>query len=170
MALIKEISGRSMCFAAGSRAAENAVLAGSVTLCEGANVWYGAVLRGDTGTITIGKNSTVEDQCVLHGTVFVGEDCVIGHGAMLHHCELGDRVLIGIGAIVLSGAKIGTGSIVAAGAVVTEGTVIPPGSMVMGVPGRIKRQVSQEEQERTRLSAGNYLRYAAEQLPPAKEE
>ena len=165
MAVIRRIDGLEMKIDPMSRIAENATLVGSVRLMEGVNIWYGAVLRGDCGCITVGRDSAVEDNCVLHGQVSIGEDCVIGHGAILHRCILGDCVLIGMGAVILSGAVIGEGSIIAAGAVVTEGAQIPAGSLVMGVPGRIRGPVSENHWQEMRGNAANYRCIAEAQLP-----
>ena len=169
MAVIKKPEGTEMKIHPQARVAENATLIGNVVLEEGANIWYGAVLRGDTGTITVGKNSAVEDNCVVHGTVTIGEDCIIGHSAVLHHCELGERVLIGMGAVVLSGAKIGDDSIIAAGAVVTEGARIPAKSKVMGVPGTVKSTVAEGYSKEAVRDAKEYRMIAEEQLPAAGE-
>ena len=129
--------------------ADNAVLAGDVTLAEGSSVWYGAVLRADTGRITIGAGSNVQDNAVLHTgpglDVVVGRNVSIGHSAVVHGCTVGDDCLIGMHATVLNGAVIGDGSLVAAGALVTENAVIPAGSLVVGVPGKVVRAVSEKQ-------------------------
>ncbi len=126
--------------------ADNATLAGNVTLAEDSSVWYGAVLRADTGCITIGVGSNVQDNAVLHTgpglDVVVGRNVSIGHSAVVHGCTVGDDCLIGMHATILNGAVIGDGSLVAAGAVVTENTVVPAGSLVVGVPGKVVRKVS----------------------------
>ena len=166
MAIIRRLNGHEMTLHPEARVAENAVLVGSVSLEEGASVWYGAVLRGDMGTIRVGKGSAVEDNCILHGAVTLGDNCIIGHGAILHHCTVGNGVLIGMGATVLSGAEIGEGSIVAAGALVTENKIIPPGSMVMGVPGKIVKQVPAEKQADTLNGVRTYRELALAQLEP----
>ncbi len=127
-------------------AAENATIAGSVRLEKNSSVWYGAVLRADTGRITIGENSNVQDNAVLHTgpglDVTIGRGVSIGHGAIVHGCTVGDNCLIGMHATILNGAVIGAGSLIAAGALVPEGTVIPAGSLVIGVPGKVVRPVS----------------------------
>ena len=165
MTLIKELPGMEMNIADRALIAENCSLIGEIEIEEGANIWYGAVLRGDTGKITVKKNSAVEDNCVLHGNILIEEDCIIGHSAVLHHCTLGKRVLIGMGATVLSGAVIGEGSVIAAGAVVTEGTVIPPHSMVMGIPGTIRRETSDAWFAIMHRDALQYRELAEAQLP-----
>ena len=126
--------------------ADNAVLAGDVTLAEGSSIWYGAVLRADTGRIVIGAGSNVQDNAVLHTgpglDVVVGRNVSIGHSAVVHGCTVGDDCLIGMHATVLNGAVIGDGSLVAAGALVTENMVVPAGSLVVGVPGKVVKAVS----------------------------
>lgn len=124
--------------------APNAVVVGDVVLENNVSVWYGAVIRGDCGRIQIGENTNVQDNCVLHDPITIGKGCTIGHGALVHGCEIGDHTMIGMGAIVLSGAKIGSHCVVAAGAVVKENMVIPDGHLVMGVPARIVGPTRQE--------------------------
>ena len=129
--------------------APGAILRGDVTLGESVSVWYNAVLRADQESITIGKGSNIQDNCVLHGDpgnhIVVGENVTVGHGAILHGCTVEDQCLIGMNAVVLDKAVIGAGSIVGAGAVVASGSVIPPGSLVLGVPGKVKKSLSPEE-------------------------
>ena len=142
----------------------SAQVIGDVVLGENASVWMNAVLRGDVNSIRIGAGSNVQDCAVLHGMrnlypVIVGERCTIGHNATVHGCVLEDDVLIGIGAVVLNGARIGAGSIVAAGAVIPERTVIPPRSLVAGVPGKVRRAVTDEDLRLIRMYANNYLDY-----------
>lgn len=129
--------------------AGNATVIGDVTLGDGVSVWFGAVIRADKDRISIGRSSNVQDNAVVHTSrgfpVTLGTQVSVGHGAILHGCTIGDRVLVGMGAIIMNGAEIGQGSLIAAGAVVTEGTKIPPGSVVMGVPGKVVRPVSPEQ-------------------------
>ena len=124
--------------------APNASVIGQVELAADVSVWFGAVIRGDNEPIRIGARTSIQDNCVLHvDTGFpmtIGEDCTIGHLAMLHGCTIGSSVLVGIGAIVLNGAEVGAGSIIGAGALVTEGRQVPPGSVVLGAPGKVVRQ------------------------------
>ena len=119
--------------------AENATLAGSVRLEKNSSVWYGAVLRADTGRIAIGENSNVQDNAVLHTgpglDVTVGRGTSVGHGAVVHGCTVGDGCLIGMHATILNGAVIGDGCLIAAGALVPENMQVPAGSLVIGVPG-----------------------------------
>ena len=138
------------------------------------SVWMNAVLRGDVHSITLGSCSNVQDNAVLHGQrgvwpVVVGDRCTIGHGAIVHGCVLEDDVLVGMGAIVMNGARVGAGSIIAAGAVVTEGTQIPAGSLVAGVPGRIRRALGSTDLDLIRTYAQNYVEYTAMYLAEAGE-
>ncbi len=149
--------------------APNAVALGKVELCEDASVWFSAVLRGDNEVIRVGARSNIQDGCVLHTDpgfpLTIGADCTIGHMVMLHGCTIGDGSLIGIGSIVLNGAKIGAGSLVGANTLITEGKEFPPRSMILGSPGKVVRELSQEESDRLKGSAGRYVanwkRYAA---------
>ena len=140
--------------------APDANLIGNVTLAEGASVWFGATLRGDNERITLGAGSNVQENCVLHTDMgyplIIGEDCTIGHKAMLHGCTIGDGTLIGMAATILNGAKIGAGCLIGAGALITEGKVIPDGSLVMGAPGRIVRALDADARARLLKSAVNY--------------
>ncbi len=142
-----------------------ATLIGRVRLEADANVWYGTVLRGDTEHITVGRSSNIQDGCVVHADpgfpATVGEGVTVGHRAVLHGCTVGDHSLIGMGAVVLNGAVIGEGSLIAAGAVVLEGTEVPPGSMVAGTPGKVRRELTEDEQAALRISAQTYVANAA---------
>ena len=124
---------------------DGARVAGDVTLGKGVSVWYNAVLRGDEGAITVGEETNIQDGAVLHEETVVGKGCTIGHNAIVHGCTVGDNVLIGMNATVLTGAKIGHGSIIAAGALVKENAVIPPNSLVVGVPGAVKRTIDRQD-------------------------
>jgi carbonic anhydrase/acetyltransferase-like protein (isoleucine patch superfamily) len=155
----------------GSRVHPSAVLMGAVTVGEHSSLWPCAVLRADVSEIRVGKRSSIQDGAVLH-TDFdlpcvVGDDCVVGHQACLHGCTIGDRSLVGIHAIVLSGAVIGEESVIGAGALVGEGKVIPPRSLVLGVPGRVVRQVTDEEAKAVQKGAKEYL-VLMKQLPEMK--
>ncbi len=149
--------------------APNAVLLGKVKLEEEASVWFGAVLRGDNELITVGARSNVQDGSVLHTDpgfpLTIGEDCTIGHMAMLHGCTSGRGSLVGIGSIIMNGARIGEECVIGAGALVSEGKEIPARSMVIGSPGKIVRQVTDAEAERfggaARRYVTNWKRYAA---------
>jgi carbonic anhydrase/acetyltransferase-like protein (isoleucine patch superfamily) len=153
--------------------APDAVITGDVVLGDKVNIWYGAVLRGDSGAITVGEGTNVQDNCVLHcdpGTpLTVGKFCTIGHGAIVHGCTVGDHVLIGMGATLLNGCKIGDGAIIGAGALVPGGMEVPPGMLVVGVPGKVLRPVKPEEQASQEANIREYLSLARESLPLAGE-
>ena len=156
-----------------ARLADNTVVIGDVHLEENANIWYGSVLRGDSGPMRIGAGSNVQDNCVLHcefgGSLTVGRNVTVGHAAILHGCVVEDNCLIGMGATILDRAVIGEGSIIGAGALVPVGKVIPPRSLVMGIPGKIIREVTDEELAHTLSNAEHYIELGQEQLTPAKE-
>jgi carbonic anhydrase/acetyltransferase-like protein (isoleucine patch superfamily) len=137
---------------------------GNVELGENASVWFGAVIRGDTECIRIGRNTNIQDASVLHADVgkplTLGDNVTVGHQVMLHGCTVGDGSLIGIGAIVLNGAKIGKGCIVGAGSLVTEGKEFPDGSMIIGSPAKVVRELSAEQQQGLILSAVHYVENA----------
>jgi len=141
--------------------APTACLIGRVVLSPGASVWYGAVLRGDNETITIGENSNFQDNCVAHTDMGfpldIGASCTIGHMAVLHGCTVRDGALIGIGATILNGAVIGQNCIIGAHALIPEGKSIPPRSLVMGTPGRVVRQVTEDEVAGLKVSAAHYV-------------
>lgn len=151
------------------RAHATAVVIGDVELHDGVSLWPHAVLRGDLNRIVVGQGSNIQDGAVLHNDLqhpaLVGRDCVVGHQACVHGATVGDRCLIGIGALLLNGSVIGDESIVGAGSVVAEGKVIPPRSLVLGVPGKVVRQVSDEELQRTARGAAGYRENARAQLP-----
>lgn len=142
----------------------SAQVIGDVVLGHHSSIWMNAVVRGDVNSIRIGAHSNIQDCAVLHGMrnlypVIVGDRCTIGHNATVHGCVLEDDVLIGIGAVVLNGARIGEGSIVAAGAVVPERTLIPPRSLVAGVPAKVRRELGEQDLEMIRMYANNYVDY-----------
>jgi carbonic anhydrase/acetyltransferase-like protein (isoleucine patch superfamily) len=145
--------------------AENASVTGDVTFEPDVSLWFGAVVRGDDAPIRIGTKTNVQDHVMIHadpGTPnHIGESNVIGHRAILHGASVGPRCLIGMGAILLTGSVVGEECIIAAGAVVTEQCVIPPRSVVMGVPGRVVRRVTDEEVKDIIWSVDHYLRIAA---------
>jgi len=141
--------------------ADGAKITGDVSLADGVSVWYNAVLRGDVAKISVGKNTNVQDCCVIHCEqnvpVLIDEGVSVGHGAILHSCTVGKNSLIGMGAIVLNNAKIGQNCIVGAGAVVTQGTIIPDGSMYLGCPAKFVRFLTESEIEANRANALHYL-------------
>jgi carbonic anhydrase/acetyltransferase-like protein (isoleucine patch superfamily) len=138
---------------------------GRVVLGPRVSVWFGAVLRGDNEPIRIGAGTNIQEHVVMHTDMGfpldVGADCTIGHRAMLHGCTVGDRALIGMGAIVLNGARIGDDCLIGAGALVTEGKEIPPRSLVMGAPGRVVRPLDDAAVAALRASALHYQANAA---------
>jgi len=155
-----ELIGKSVFIAPG------AVVTGEVRLGAQSSVWYHAVLRGDTDAITIGPRSNVQDGAVIHVDAgmpcLIGAGVTIGHRAVVHGAIVEDDVLIGIGAIVLSGARIGHDCIIGAGSLVTGRSVIPPRSMVLGVPGRVVRPLTDDEVHSIRTAAEHYVKYSEE--------
>ena len=143
---------------------ETAQLIGDVRLGAHTSIWMNAVLRGDVHEIRVGTNSNIQDNCVLHGMkqqygVYVGDWVTAGHSATLHGCVIEDRCLIGMGVIVLNGARIGAGSILAAGTLIPEGTIVEPGSLWMGSPGKFRRRLTDDDQQMILQYAKNYLEY-----------
>ena len=144
--------------------APTAVLVGRVRLGSGSSAWYGAVLRGDGEQITVGAGSNVQDGCVVHADpgfpATIGDGVVVGHNAVVHGCEVGDRCLVGMNATVMNGAKIGEGSIVAAGALVPEGKEFPPRSLIVGTPAKRVREVTEAQTEDVARGARTYVERA----------
>lgn len=151
-----DLAGESRCWAA-----PNAVLIGRVILEEDASVWFGAVLRGDNEPIRVGARSNIQDGCVLHTDpgypLTIGPDCTIGHMVMLHGCTIGARSLVGIGSIILNGARIGEECLIGANTLIAEGKEIPARSMVIGSPGKIIRQLTDDDIKRFTGGAGRYV-------------
>ena len=148
---------------------DSAQIIGDVVLGEHASVWMNAVVRGDVHAIRIGAHSNIQDNSVLHGMkeqygVFLGEYVTVGHTVTLHGCTIEDRCLIGMGSIILNGAKVGAGSIIAAGTPIPEKAVVEPGSLWMGSPGKFRRKLDAAEQETIMRYARNYLGYKDEYL------
>lgn len=160
--LVLELDGTAPVVAADAYVAPGVTLVGDVRLESGASIWFGTVLRGDGDAIRIGAGTNIQDGCVGHADpgfpLLVGSNVSVGHRAVLHGCTVEDDVLVGMGAIVLNGARIGSGSLIAAGAVVLEGTDVPPGSLVAGVPGKVRRELGEQELERVRENARSYHR------------
>lgn len=144
-----------------ARIARGAILVGNVTLGEQSSVWYNAVVRADNEPITIGARSNIQDCCVLHvdeeNPIQIGDGVTVGHGAILHGCTIGDNSLIGMGAVVLNGAQIGKNCIIGAAALVTQGMEVPDNSMVLGVPAKVRRPLTEEEIEGNRRAAAEYV-------------
>jgi len=141
--------------------APNATVIGNVKLLKDASVWFNAVLRGDVELITVGQGSNIQDGAIIHTDpgfpCTIGKNVTVGHLAMLHGCEIGDGSLIGIGSVILNGAKIGKNCIIGSKALVTEGMEIPDGAMVLGIPGKVKKILNEEEQSVVSLGAEHYI-------------
>jgi carbonic anhydrase/acetyltransferase-like protein (isoleucine patch superfamily) len=154
----------------GARAfrATNAILTGDVTLGEDVGIWFGCVVRGDDAPLAIGRRTNVQDLTMVHADTGVpntiGEECTVGHRCVLHGAAVGDRVLVGMGAVLLGGSRVGDESIVAAGAVVREGFEVPARSLVAGVPARVVRAVTVEEVRAILESAEGYVRKVRQYL------
>ncbi|MFT5291708.1 MAG: carbonic anhydrase/acetyltransferase-like protein (isoleucine patch superfamily) [Planctomycetota bacterium] len=153
----------------GAFKARNATLTGDVTLGEDASIWFGCVLRGDDAPLTVGRRTNVQDLTMIHADTgvpnVIGEECTIGHGCVLHGAEVGDRALIGMGAILLGNSRVGDEAIVAAGAVVREGFQVPPRTLVAGVPAKVIRPLKDTEIEMLITSAAGYVRKIQLYLP-----
>ncbi len=145
--------------------AEGAIIAGDVKIAEDASIWFNSVVRGDVNYITIGKGTNIQELSSLHvdtGTfpLIIGEYVTVGHNAILHGCTIKDFALIGMGAVILNGAEIGEYSIIGAGALVTEGAKIPPGTLVLGIPAKVKRELTEKEKGLLKHSAEHYIEIA----------
>ena len=140
--------------------APNATGVGDVQLGKDVNIWYGAVLRGDSGQITVGKGTNIQEHCVLHDKTTVGAYCTIGHGAICHGCTIGDGSLIGMGAVVLTGAVLEDHCLVGAGAVVTGKTHAPAGSVLLGSPAKIVKTLTPEAMLQQEQDAAHYVQQA----------
>ncbi|KXS51352.1 MAG: Acetyltransferase [Marinobacter sp. T13-3] len=149
----------------GQFVAPNASVIGSVKLLENASVWFNVVIRGDNDLITIGPESNIQDGSVLHTDagipLTVGRGVTVGHKVMLHGCQIGDYSLIGINAVVLNGAKIGKHCLIGANTLIPEGMEVPDGSLVVGSPGKIKRELTDEQKKMLELSAAHYVENAS---------
>lgn len=144
--------------------AHDANVIGKVSLGEGASIWFGATLRGDNEMIDVGAGSNIQENAVLHtdmgSPLTIDAGCTVGHKAMLHGCTLGENTLVGMGAIVLNGAKVGKNCLIGAGALITENKEIPDGSLVMGAPGKVVRQLSDDQIDALKQSAVRYQQNA----------
>ena len=163
--MIRSYRGRTPQIPASAYIDPDAVIIGDVTIGEDSSVWPGVVIRGDVNWIRIGARTNIQDGSVLHvmmdtHPLQLGDAVTIGHGVILHGCTIESRVLIGMGSVLLNGAKIGTGSIVAAGTLVPEGAVVPPGSLFMGHPGKFRRSLTPEDQASIEAYAARYIQYA----------
>ncbi len=148
--------------------APNATVLGNASLGDDVSVWFGAVLRADGDSITIGNRSNIQDNATIHVDpgfpVFIGKECIVGHNAVVHGAYLENNVLVGIHATVLNGAKIGAFSIIGAGALVPEGAVIPPYSLVLGVPGKVIKSISEEQKLKILRNAESYVQLSKSYL------
>ena len=168
---IRSFGGKRPAIGRGVFLAETCSVIGNVEIGEETSIWYGTVIRGDVMPFRIGARTSVQDNTVVHVTAgrfgtTIGSDCTIGHGAIIHACTVEDFCLIGMGSVILDGARIGRGSLVGAGALVTPGTDIPPDSLVIGSPARVKRAINEKEREQIVFGAAHYVeltrRYLAE--------
>jgi len=148
---------------------DTAVVIGDVVMGEECSVWFNAVIRGDVNYIRIGDRTNVQDLCMLHVThdihpLVIGSEVTIGHHVLLHGCTIHDRVLVGMGAIIMDGAVIGEDSVVGAGALVVEDTIVSPKSLILGSPAKVRRSVTAKELAWVKESAENYVRYASQYM------
>jgi carbonic anhydrase/acetyltransferase-like protein (isoleucine patch superfamily) len=159
--MIHSIKGKAPSIADSAFIAWNAEVAGDVSVGEDSSVWFGATARGDMAPIRVGKRTSIQDGAVLHVNIGmpceIGDECTVGHGAILHGCSVGNLCLIGMGAVILNGARIADECIVGASALVTEGKSFPPRSLILGSPAKAVRQVSEEEVAHIRANAGAYV-------------
>lgn len=167
MIVIKPYQGKTPKIAASAFIGDGAVIIGDVEIGEHASIWYNCVLRADVGMIRVGARSNVQDGSCLHMTTdlshaIIGEECTIGHKAIVHGATVEDGALIGMGSILLDNAVIGTESLVGAGTIVSARTVIPPYSLVLGQPGKVVRQLGTEMRLEGRRGAAHYVELAAE--------
>ncbi len=162
--MLKQFKDKKPVIGKGTFIAENATVIGNVTCGEDCGIWFGAVVRGDSNTIKLGSRTNIQDLCVVHvdskHDLVVGDDVTVGHRALLHGCHIGNRCLIGMGAIVMNGVQIGDDCIIGAGALVTENTVIPPKTLVIGFPAKPKRELTAEELQLIQRSAHHYAEMA----------
>ncbi len=159
--MLSDFDGMSPLIADSAFVFKDAHVIGNVEIGEDSTVWPGSVVRGDLSKITIGQRTAIEDNCVLHigpDPLVIGDDVLIGHGVIVHCKRIGSGVLVGSGSVVLDEVEIGEDSIIGAGAVIAPRTVIPPRSLVMGVPGKVVKQVSEERIKETRQSTELYVR------------
>ncbi len=152
--------------------AETCSVIGDTIIGDDSSVWYSTVIRGDVMPIRIGARTSIQDGTVIHVTsdfsgTTIGDDCTVGHAAIVHACTVEDGCLIGMGSILLDGVVVGRGSLVGAGALVTPGTVIPPGSLVIGSPAKVKREINAKEREQILYGAKHYVELARRYLAGA---
>ena len=170
--MIKPFKGKTPVVDASAFVAETAVLVGDIEIGANCSIWYGVAIRADINKVRSGAETNIQENTVIHVdlddrglgdcSTVIGDRVTVGHGAILHGCKIGNDCLIGMGAIVLSGAKVGEGSVVAAGALVREGQVVPPHSLVMGMPAQVKKELGSAALEQIRQSARHYAELADE--------
>ena len=163
--IVRGHAGKTPVLGKGVFVAQNAAIIGDVVIGDESSIWYATTIRGDVMPIRIGARTSIQDNTVIHVTsdfsgTEIGDDCTIGHSAIIHACTVESFCLIGMGSILLDGARIGTGSLVGAGALVTPGTNIPPGSLVIGSPAKVKRPLNDKEREQIRYGAAHYVELA----------
>ncbi|MCE9654005.1 gamma carbonic anhydrase family protein [Clostridium celatum] len=159
--MIKEFEGNIPRIDESTYISESVDIIGDVTIEENANIWFGTRLRGDMNKIVIGKNTNIQENTVVHVDkncpCLIGKDVTIGHGAIIHGCEICDNVLVGMGSIILNNAKIGKNTIIGAGSLITQGKVFPEGVLILGNPAKVVRELSEAEIESIKNSANNYV-------------
>jgi carbonic anhydrase/acetyltransferase-like protein (isoleucine patch superfamily) len=168
-AIIRVIDGKRPQIGEGVFLAESCAVIGDVVIGAQSSIWYATVVRGDEMPIRIGARTSIQDGAVIHVTAgrfgtTVGDDCTVGHAAILHACTVEDFCLIGMGSTILDGSRIGRGSLVGAGALVTPGTDIPPGSLVLGAPAKVIRPINQKERDQIEYGAAHYVELARRYL------
>ncbi|MGH7229907.1 MAG: gamma carbonic anhydrase family protein [Nitrospiraceae bacterium] len=167
--MIRTFQGITPAIASSAFIEDTAVVIGDVVIGEESSVWFNAVIRGDVNSIRIGNRTNIQDLSVVHVThdthpTVLGDDVTVGHHVVLHGCTVKDRVLVGMGAILMDGVVIGEDCVVGAGALITERTIVPPKSLIVGSPARVKRLLTEEELAWIRESAQNYVRYSRQYL------
>ena len=159
--MIKEFEGNIPRIDESTYISESVDIIGDVTIEENANIWFGTRLRGDMNKIVVGKNTNIQENTVVHVDkncpCLIGKDVTIGHGAIIHGCEICDNVLVGMGSIILNNAKIGKNTIIGAGSLITQGKVFPEGVLILGNPAKVVRELSEAEIESIKNSANNYV-------------
>jgi carbonic anhydrase/acetyltransferase-like protein (isoleucine patch superfamily) len=160
--MLRDFRGKTPLIAPSAYVDPSAQVIGEVVIGERSSVWCCATIRGDVHSIRLGDETNIQDNSVLHADfpdfpLHIGSRVTVGHSVILHGCTVEDDALIGIGAIVLNGSRIGKGAVIGAGAVVAEGTEIPPYSLALGVPAKVRREISEEERERFRVNCQHYV-------------
>ncbi len=167
--MIATYKGKTPRIGTGAFVAPTATVIGDVTIGDHSSVWHNVVIRGDVNFVRIGDSTNIQDSCVLHVAaqdfpLYIGNEVTVGHGCVLHGCKIGNRCLIGMGAVVLDGAEIGEGSLVASGSVVLQGARISPGTLVAGIPASRKRDVDADTLKMIEQSAADYVTLAKDYM------